>query len=209
MGFAMVENAFYFMGEYDSGGLTAWAINVFFRAFLFGLNHALFSAMFGLGVAAALFTRREPLRILFPLLGWTLAVFFHFVHNLSIGFENALCLLAPLTDWSGVLLTITIIYWALRQERAWLQIYLVEELKLGLITFKQYELISDVKTRRAHLWDLLVHGQFRRYFALRKFLNLCSKLAYQKHHATMHATDVHVNGIANLRSEIETTSVRL
>ena len=31
MGFAMVENSFYFMGEYDSGGLSAWAINVFFR----------------------------------------------------------------------------------------------------------------------------------------------------------------------------------
>lgn len=206
MGFAMVENAFYFTGEYENGGLSAWAINVFFRAFIFGLNHALFSGLFGLGVAAGLLTKREPLRILAPLSGWTFAVFFHFIHNLSVGFENALCLVAPLTDWGGILLTVTIIGWSLRQERAWLQIYLIEELRLGLITFKQYELISDIKTRRAHLWDLLIHGQFERYFALRRFLNLCSKLAYQKHHSDVHANHIHAVTIENLRSEISATS---
>ncbi len=206
MGFAMVENSFYFIGEYDSGGLSAWAINVFFRAFIFGLNHALFSGLFGLGVAAGLLTKRESLRILFPLLGWTFAVFFHFVHNLSVGFDNALCLIAPLADWGGVLLTIIVIMWALRQEKAWLQTYLVEEMQLGIITFSQYELISDLKKRRAHLWDLFVQGQFSRYFELRKFLNLCSKLAYHKHHSDVHAAHTHTNAITSLRAEIAAVS---
>lgn len=206
MGFAMVENAFYFIGEYESGGLTAWATNVFFRAFIFGLNHALFSGLFGFGVAFGLLTKRESLRIIAPVLGWTAAVFFHFVHNLTVSFDNALCLLAPLADWGGVLLTVTIIIWALRQERSWLQTYLIEEMKLGIITFKQYELISDITKRRAYLWDLLIHGQFSRYFALRRFFNLCSKLAYQKHHSDVHTAHIHVNAIANLRSEIESAS---
>lgn len=208
MGFAMVENSFYFTGEYDSGGLSAWATNVFFRAFIFGLNHALFSGLLGLGVAAGLLTKREPLRILYPLLGWTFAVFFHFIHNLSVGFQNALCLIAPLADWGGVLLTVVIITWALRQERAWLQTYLIEEMKHGLITFRQYELISDIPKRRAHLWDLLIHGQFQRYIALRRFLNLCSKLAYQKHHSDVHVAHAHEEAIANLRASIaETRSI--
>ncbi len=209
MGFAMVENSFYFMGEYDSGGLSAWALNVFFRAFIFGLNHALFSGLFGLGVAAGLLAKRELVRIFAPVLGWTTAVFFHFIHNLSVGFDNALCLIAPLTDWGGILLTLVIITWALRQERTWLQVYLIEEMRLGIITFKQYELISDITKRRAHLWDLLVHGQFGRYIELRRFLNLCSKLAYQKHHSDVHEAHVHANAIVELRNDIELASSHL
>ncbi|HUM70828.1 MAG TPA: PrsW family intramembrane metalloprotease, partial [Chloroflexota bacterium] len=44
LGFAMVENIYYFMQEYWTGGTAAWRINVFLRTVIFGLNHALFSS---------------------------------------------------------------------------------------------------------------------------------------------------------------------
>ena len=206
MGFAMVENAFYFTSEYQSGGLSAWAVNVFFRAFIFGLNHALFSSLFGLGIAAALLSRRELVRTLAPVVGWTLAVFLHFIHNLTVGTASVLCLIAPLTDWGGVLLMLTIIGWAVRQERVWLQTYLVAELRDGSLTFSQYELISDVSKRRRYLLDLILRGEFGRYLAARRFLNLCSKLAYQRHHAAVHKNHIHHPEIDFLREEIREAS---
>ena len=202
MGFAMVENYFYFQGEFNSGGYGALGVNVFFRAFIFGLNHALFSAAFGLSLAYARLNRSDTVRIFAPLLGWAVSVTLHAIHNATVGLENALCLLAPLTDWGGVLLTILIIGWALRQEQQWLTQYLKEEVVMGTLTFRQYELASDWGKQRMHLTDLTAQWRLGELRRTRRFLDLCAKLASQKHHADLHPEDEHVEIILDLRERI-------
>ena len=209
MGFAMVENYFYFSSEFASGGFEAFGINVFYRAIVFGLNHALFSSMFGLGIALARLTKREFIKILAPVFGWAVAVTLHGVHNATVGLGDALCFIAPLADWGGVLLTIVIITWSLRQEQDWLNDYLKEEVVLGTLTMAQYELATDLRYRREKLWDALAHVRLSDYFRLRRFLTLLSKLAYQKHHADIHPEDEHVKIIRDLRDEIEELSIRV
>ena len=209
LGFAMVENFLYFEGEYASGGYQALGINVFFRAFLFGLNHALFSAACGLGVAYARLNRSELRRLLAPPAGWAVAVTLHALHNATVGLGNALCLLAPLSDWGGVILTGLIVAWALRQEQQWLTEYLKEEVVMGTITFRQYELVSDWAAQRMQFADMMSHWQFGRIRRTRHFLNLCAKLASQKHHAELHPEDEHVEIIQDLRKQIHELSLQL
>jgi len=118
MGFAMVENVYYFVNIYNSSGLEAWRASVLMRAFIFGLNHALFSSITGLGIAIARMSPRVRVRYFAPLIGWMGAVFLHFVHNFSVSSGNLLCLVAIISEWGGIGLTLLIIAWVLLQERS-------------------------------------------------------------------------------------------
>jgi RsiW-degrading membrane proteinase PrsW (M82 family) len=121
MGFAMVENAFYFVNVFNEAGVESWGMNIFLRGIVFGLNHALFSSITGLGIAVARMSTKRSHRIAFPLLAWMAAIFLHFLHNLTVSRGNLLCLVALISDWGGIGITMIIIIWALLQERRWLK----------------------------------------------------------------------------------------
>ena len=202
LGFALVENVFYFVNVYQEGGLEAWGITIFLRSIIFGLNHALFSAMTGLGVAVARLTTNGLVKIGAPLVGWTTAVFLHLIHNLSVSFGNLLCLFALFNNWGGLLLTLLIILWALLQERRWLRQYLAEEVSLGYLTANQYEIACSGRRRtRAQLNALFTLGlsPFRR--TIRQHHRL-SKLAYRKHHFALFNDPASQQAIESLRREL-------
>jgi len=202
MGFAMVENVFYFVDTFSEGGVEAWSINIFMRAVIFGLNHALFSSMTGLGVAIARLSGNAAVRLLAPIGGWMTAVFLHLLHNLTVSFGNLLCLVAVASDWSGVWVVIGIIVWALVQEQRWLKQYLVEEVELGIVTKDQYDIACSSLRRAGHSSSLLFgHGPAAYRQAIR-FYHRCSKLAYQKHHQTLFHDAQSAGRIAQLRQEI-------
>ncbi len=202
LGFAMVENYFYFSNEFASGGLSALGVNVFFRAFVFGLNHALFSAVFGLALAYARLSTSDGVKMFVPISGWVLAVTLHATHNATVGLSSTLCFIAPIVDWGGIILTITIIVWALRQEQRWLTRYLREEVLIGTLTFRQYEMVHSLRERQAITSDLLAHWQLGRLRRTRQFLDLCGKLASLKHHADLHPDDNHIDNVNELRTRI-------
>lgn len=182
MGFAMVENVFYFMSVYGEGGVEAWRTNIFFRAILFGLNHSLFTSMTGLGLTIGRFASSRPARFLAPVAGWTAATFLHAVHNLGASLGGPFCFILPFTDWGGVALVIVIIVWALWQEKQWIRSYLKEEVARGTITLRQYERASSGRARLRHCAHILVNrgpGDYRRAV---RFYHHCSELAYKKHH---------------------------
>lgn len=203
LGFAMVENFFYFMGEYASGGLSAWGVNVFLRAGVFGLNHALFSSMTGLGIALARLTRREAVRFLAPAGGWTAAVSLHLIHNTTASLMNgALWLVTLANAWGGVVVTALIVVWALRQEKGWIQHYLKEEVLAGALTLQQYEMAGSLNQRFAFLWGLLIREGWLPYRQAARFFHLTSRLAYRKHHAARHAAAESDEQIMALRQQV-------
>ncbi len=206
MGFAMVENVFYFVNVFAEGGLEAWSMNVFLRAVVFGLNHALFTSMTGLGIAVARLSNRTAVKIAAPVLGWSAAVFLHFVHNAAVSFGNAFCFVALLTDWGGVWLTVVIIAWSLVQERRWIVRYLQEEVGRGTLSERQYLLLqSHLRRTRYRLQTLFARGPSA-YWRVRHFYHVCSELAYKKHHATLFDDSRTAAQIDVLRSEIATLS---
>ncbi len=206
MGFAMVENMVYFVTVFTEQGTSAWSVNVFLRAVVFGLNHALFASMTGLGVAVARLTTVPALRIAAPILGWSTAVFLHALHNLAVSVGNGLCFLAVLSDWGGILLTAGIIVWALLQERAWMKAYLVDEVSRGTLTAAQYERsyskLYAIQDRLRHLRA----GGWRQYRASGQFYRYCSELAYKKHHFMLFGDGRNAALIAELRAAIRAQS---
>ena len=182
MGFAMIENLFYFLTVYGESGVEAWQTNIFLRAIIFGLNHSLFTSMTGLGLAIGRFARSRAVRFAAPVAGWTVAVLLHGLHNLAASVGGLLCFILPFTDWGGVWLLIIIIIWALIQERRWIRTYLKEEVNRGTITIHQYQRASSSRARHTHCLSLLFTRGPRTYHQAVQFYRHCSELAYKKHH---------------------------
>ncbi|MEJ2750292.1 MAG: PrsW family intramembrane metalloprotease, partial [Anaerolineae bacterium] len=182
MGFALVENVYYFVTVYNEGGAEVWGINIFLRGVIFGLNHALFTSMTGLGVALARMTTNRTARFMAPIAGWMMAMFLHFLHNTAVSTGSALCLLAFISDWGGIALILVIIVWALLQEQRWIKQYLVEEVGLYTLSPDEYNTACSSRQRtRRHLNRLTTQGPGAYRRSLR-FYYKCSELAYKKHH---------------------------
>lgn len=186
LGFAMVENIYYFLNVYAQGGAEEWGLNIFTRGIIFGLNHALFTSFAGLGIAIARLSRRRLTSYAAPVLGWMAAIFVHFVHNLTASLVSAVgalvCFVTLFNAWGGVLLLLAIILWALIQERRWIKEYLAEEVEQGLITPKHYKNATSGLRRIAHYSDLLFNRGPGAYLDGIRFYHRVSELAYKKHH---------------------------
>ena len=185
LGFALVENTIYYVEQFQAGGLEAWGWNVFFRGFVFGLNHALYTGMTGLGIATARLTTHPLTKVIAPIVGWSTAVFLHAIHNFAVSFGNLVFLVGVLSDWGGIFLTLLIILWALLQERQWLKQYLAEEVAIGALTIRQYEIACSGRKRIRQRWHALYVGGFSAYRRTLHYHNHLSQLAYKKHHFTL------------------------
>ena len=154
-------------------------------------------------------TTRPALKIAAPLLGWATAVFLHFLHNLTVTFENGLCVLALVFDWGGVLLTAGIVVWALVQERRWIKAYLAEEVSLGTLSAAQYERsCSRRQMSRDRLQQWRASG-WRSYRRSGEFYRRCSELAYKKHHYALFGDAESAALIEQLRGEVSSLSATI
>jgi len=183
MGFAMVENVLYYLSAFQDGGQAAWTGLVIVRGLLFGLSHALYTSLTGLGIAAARLGPNRFVRFIAPLAALAAAIALHAFHNAAMFMGNALGFLAGLTfDWGGVALTVLIIALALYQERQWMKRYLADEVGLGTLTAEEYELVrSAARRNRARVGVLLRQGP-RAYRRSGRRYREGSELAYHKRH---------------------------
>ena len=205
LGFAMVENVFYFIGAFEEGGMESWFSVVALRN-VFGLNHSLFTALTGLGIAIARLTPRPWIRFTAPIMGWMGAMFLHFVHNASASFGAVagalVCLPLFLNSWGGLFVMFIIIIWAIWQEKKWIKQYLADEVPVGTLSAEQYQTASSGTRRLFHRYNLLLtHGPMGYWHAIR-FYHKCSELAYKKHHHSLHQDQKSLQLANKLRGEI-------
>jgi RsiW-degrading membrane proteinase PrsW (M82 family) len=203
MGFAIVENVYYFVNVFNEGGVEAWSVNIFMRAVVFGLNHALFTSATGLGIAIARMTTNRRVQFVAPVVGWMVSVFLHFVHNAAVSIGDFFCFVALASDWGGVLLVFAIMIWAVLQERSWIRDYLADEVKAGTLTAVQYEIACSGRKRARYVYDQLKTGGYGAYRQATRFFQRCSELAYKKHHIELFKDDEKSVELADeLRGEI-------
>ncbi len=205
LGFAMVENVFYFVSAFEDGGTEGWVSVVLLRN-LFGLNHSLFTAVTGLGIAIARLTPHTWVRFTAPVVGWMGAMFLHFIHNASASLGGTagvlVCLPLFANAWGGLFIMLVIIVWAIIQEKRWIRGYLADEVPLGTLSTDQYENASSGRRRLFHRYNLLVtHGPMGYWHAL-NFYHKCSELAYKKHHHSLHQDARSLQLADKLRGEI-------
>jgi len=173
-GFAAVENVLYFAGQTDPTGL---AVLFFFRAFVFGMLHALFTGLTGVGFALGKFALHPAAKVLWPLAGLAAATVTHALHNYFaiIGGDHLLFAVGGIgigLVWFGVTVVVCLVH-----ENRWIRLHLAEEVDRGVLHAQQALDAAGFWTR-THLAMLsrspaVVLGR-------KRLLRQATKLAYRK-----------------------------
>ena len=180
-GFAAVENVFYFVGVFTESGLGGLALLTVFRAFLFGLNHALFTGLTGLGLALARTVPHSVVRFGAPFAGLLLGVVAHGIHNGSVTLGAELywpCLITFAADWGGVAVLLGAIIWASVREQRWISTYLADEIEQGTLSQDDCTVVCSYLERLAVRAHALFSGDLRRWQDLGRYHRLATELAF-------------------------------
>ncbi len=180
LGFAAVENSFYIfsMGYAENGwGGLAWL--VFVRVGLVGWQHPFYTAFTGIGLAAARLNKNIAVKILAPLVGLGLAMTAHATHNTLASILPGLGGMAFTTalDWTGWLVMLGFIAWAVYRDQQWIIRHLREEVALGIISPRQYQAACSPWRQSLARMGSLFSGKF---LATHRFYQVTAELAFKK-----------------------------
>ena len=203
-GFAMTENWFYFLGAWFEGGWAKWSVLVVMRQFLFGMNHAFFTSLTGLGLGLARVSAPAWARFVFALAGLGAAMLFHSIHNLgaALAQTNGLTfVIGTLSDLGGVLFIFVIVLIGLAFEKDWMTSELKEEVAAGLIDAREYAMTCSYRQRIGAQLHAILNGNWsaaRRWSRLSQAL---TELAFKKHQMRVRGQD-YAREINRLRQEV-------
>ena len=209
LGFAATEDALYYFGAYLEGGMGSMFFLFFLRFVIFGWQHAFFTSFVGIGLAVTRQSRDGLVKILAPLIGLGMAIFVHSLHNsiltLVPGFGGLAVAVA--VAWFGWLLMFVFVVFTVAREKQWLAEHLREEVQLGTITPRQYQMASAIFGQTQARFAALVGGRYR---ATDRFLQLCGELTHKKRqYATLGDESGNAAIIAGLRAQIRQISSNL
>ena len=182
-GFAAVENVGYFAGEFMASGAGGVLTLAVIRAFLFGLNHALFTGLTGLGLAMMRTAPSPAVRVGAPIAGLGLGIAAHSIHNGSVMLGAELCwpcLIAFASDWGGVFMLLGVTIWTSLQEQRWITDFLVDEVELGTLSREDYNVIRSHIGRIAARANALSNGDLKQWRLLGRYHRLATELAFNK-----------------------------
>jgi RsiW-degrading membrane proteinase PrsW (M82 family) len=183
LGFALTENLLSFAAAFGNEGLQPGLVLVTLRAGLFGLNHPLFSALFGAGLGWVRYHGGRWTRPLVAGLGLAAAIGLHLLHNaLAAGPAAGGWALALVADWSGLALIATLIALAWAHERRWLVEGLGEEMHAGTLSREEFAIAISHRRRAAAEWRAFRQSGWRGYRALARHYQALTDLAFARFH---------------------------
>lgn len=206
-GFAAVENVVYFGSVFVEAGVGAFVALAVYRAFVFGLNHAMFTGLIGLGVAFAALASDVRVKVAAPVAGLLAGVTAHAIHNASATLGAELgwpCLMVALTfDWGGVLLLVGVMVWTSARERQWIVEWLSDEVERGTLSRGDYAVISSPAGRVAERTKALLSGDLERWKELGRYYGLATELAFSKRRSSRRPEDaVAEERVERLRAQV-------
>ena len=180
LGFAATENTYYIFnqGFLESGWQGLWSM-VFVRVILVGWQHPFYTAFTGIGLALARLNKNVWIKILAPIIGLSLAIFTHSIHNTLATFLSGLpgMAIGTLIDWTGWLFMFCFVLFAIQRDRDILKRFLVEEVKLGIISSNNYKIATSSYSQLIVRITALFGGRF---LNTQRFYQLCGELAHKK-----------------------------
>ncbi|MEM9017355.1 MAG: PrsW family glutamic-type intramembrane protease, partial [Verrucomicrobiota bacterium] len=173
-GFSAIENVLYFWGQPDAASLF---FLFFLRAFVFGMLHALFTGLFGVGLALGKFTRKPIMKLIWPVIGMGLAIGTHALHNYfaTIGGDHIIYAVVGVSI--GMIWFLVTVIICLRHENRWIHIHLADEVESGVL-FAQQALDTAHFWTRSSLSGLWKGKSLVR--TRRQLLHEATLLAYEK-----------------------------
>ncbi len=183
-GFAMTENFLYFIGAFSEGGFVDLTVLIVLRAVIFGLNHAFYTGLFGIGLGMARHAASAGAARRWAWLGFAAAMVTHSLHNLgaSLSSVSGLGIILSLAlAVAGFALIIVVLLLTWRQERTWLQDELRDEVGVLLSSAEYHSLVGG--WRRSPLLDA------RNDRERAKRLNMAVEIAFRKHRLSRFGPD--------------------
>ncbi|MBN1121407.1 MAG: PrsW family intramembrane metalloprotease [Anaerolineae bacterium] len=175
-GFAAIENVLYFL-EVDAAVIVM-------RTIVFGLNHAFYTSLTGIGFGIARHSRKGFVRFFAPVAGLIMAIAAHAVHNTTVTFAEtapALCCFGLLADYGGIAFVLGVVVLTARQERQWITEQLQGEIESGTLTQPQYDIVVSPARRFAIRMNTLFSGGVKSWWGLGQYFQVLTKLAYKKY----------------------------
>ncbi len=180
LGFAATENTYYiYTYGFQESGWSGILYLSFIRIILVGWQHPFYTAFIGIGLALARMYRNWAVRIIAPLLGWSLAMFTHAFHNTLaslLGGDLGL-VIGTLFDWTGWLFMFGIIIWATWSDRQSVKKYLAVEVQTGTISPAHYQTASSAWRQMFARLIAIFNG---RYAKTARFYQLCGEYAHKQ-----------------------------
>jgi RsiW-degrading membrane proteinase PrsW (M82 family) len=180
LGFSMTENLLYFVSASPADGWAGWGPLILGRAGVFGFNHAMFTALTGIGLGLARYARSTGRRAAWFGLGLAAAIVAHLLHNLLLSFEG-LCYWSVAVDWAGVLAVVGILLLTWRREHGWLKVELAAEVATGVLTVAEYQQLVSPSRRLRRAWRLQGSAGRRAARTWQRFADVAAELAFKKH----------------------------
>jgi RsiW-degrading membrane proteinase PrsW (M82 family) len=179
MGFAAIENVLYIYrnGFQESGWEGFWTL-VAIRVLLVGWMHPFFTAFTGIGLAFARLSRNMLVKFIAVPVGYTVAVLLHAFHNTFsslIGGSGGF-ILGLIADYFGYAFMLGFIIWMIIHERNLLKRHLMDEVRSGTITQRQYNTAISFFQTNAH-FSALTSGSFA---STKRFYQVLGELAHKK-----------------------------
>jgi RsiW-degrading membrane proteinase PrsW (M82 family) len=169
LGFAFTEDVQY--------GLTFGIHKLIVRRDYLGygsLTHALFTAVFGVGLGLAFVTRRKLMRVVWPVAGLLLAITLHELNNGLKSFSGRVVMALAFAS-AG-----TAIWFWLAFQRGVITDELTTEAQHGLVSPRDIKLTPRYWRRQKRRWDLLRAAQLQRARAEEVLHTQLARLAFAK-----------------------------
>jgi protease PrsW len=175
LGFAMSSSTVSYLGVFVQYGFASLGHQILVEGFLYGLNYALYAAIFGAGLGYARQGERRLQRLGAPLAAFVLAVATHALHNLAVDQTTGWNLQTLALTWAGFLVVLAVGLWSMRQERCCLAAELAVEVP---------DLFYRRLTTPGGCWlaecRALWRGGPRGIVCLRHAMQCCTRLAFIK-----------------------------
>jgi len=207
LGFAATENVYYiYTYGFQENGLSGILAMFFVRVILVGWQHPFYTAFIGIGLAISRLNRNRWIITIVPIIGLAVAIFTHSLHNtISTIFHGLKGLgIGLIYDWSGWIVMLIFIIWALYREQRWISTQLREEESTGIITLVQYKTACSAWAQTS----ARINGLFsRQYCLINHFYSLTAELAFKKQQASfVGKQNLDQSEIDRLRTELRQMS---
>lgn len=209
-GFAMTENFLYFLSAYQSGGFGSLFLTIFLRTIVFGMMHALWTSMLGLGLGIARYATNTGWLVLPPLLGLATGIALHMIHNYGATHGGWFVVLMAFSYLSGCTFWLGLVFYAGYREAEWIRDGLRDEIANGLLTEAQAFASFRYRARVANRWAGMMEHGMGHALQMGQLYSLSAKLAMKKRQATIHPhVAMYEQEVNRLREEISQLQHRL
>lgn len=202
-GFAMTENVIYIFGAYTEAGYAGLFGVAFLRVVVFGMMHALWASMFGLGLGIARYARSPLEAWSAPLFGLMLGIALHAIHNTCAVLGGAWSVLMLASYGLGCIGWLLLVFLAGKGEARWIQQELQQEVMLGRMRSDVAAAASRYRSRVAARWAAFRQHGAGHAWQLDHLYCLAADLAFKKRQLRIHPhKQAFLAEIERLRGEI-------